>query len=104
MIHLEMHKDNERAKVFYRRCGFRPLCPRGDDLYLGLQATIPKPGHPLPGAIADIFAYGVCVWVWKEAHLRTGEPYDAKLVEQATDLSPNCSKGSQRRPWQGKGP
>ena len=85
MIHLEMHKDNERAKNFYRRCAFRPLCQCGDDLYLGLNATLPKQGLvSIPGGvIVRVMALPVCLWDWSEANLRVGEPYNAEVAQRA---------------------
>ena len=96
MIHLEMHKDNERAKTFYRRCGFRPLCPRGNDLYLGLHASLPNPELvSIPGgAVVRVMALSACLWDWNEAHLRVGEPYDADVAQQADTLFHSSLSGS----------
>ena len=88
-IHLEMSKSNSRAASFYRRCGFRELCPRGDDIYLGLHAQAPAvPGDftaSLEGLHRDlaILAVPSCLWDWKESHLRAGEPYDSALAAKA---------------------
>lgn len=95
MIHLEMWITNERAGLFYRRCGFQRLQEIGTNAYLGLDAMDPqtmsvedisrwmRDESDEGMTIARLLAIRCNLLDWHDSHIRTGERYSHSLAMQA---------------------